>query len=188
MNYSTIKTFDISNGIGVRTSIFLSGCSIHCRGCFNHEAWSYDYGTLFTQATIDYILETLNSDNIAGLSILGGEPLDPRNRFGVFQLIQAVKTTYPDKDIWLWTGYLWDDLFDAIVTEKDPNAVLLNILGNVDIIVDGPFDENQQEVGLRFRGSANQRILDARASFEAQVPVLWHDDPLFDYHDWRAHA
>lgn len=148
MNYGLIKKTDISNGEGVRVSLFVSGCRRHCKGCFNQETWDFDYGSPFTYDTINEICEALDKPYIKGLSILGGEPLDPLNIPWVETLIFCVKSKFGDtKDIWLYTGYQYDEVKD------------LDLMYWIDVLVDGPFIEEQKDISLRFRGSRNQRIL-----------------------------
>ena len=182
MNYAEIKYNDIANGIGVRTSLFVSGCSHHCKGCFNEIAWDYNYGEEFTNDILDNILNSLKPDYIAGLSILGGEPLDPKNAFDVASIAIAVKNHYPEKDIWLYTGYNFDDIYklyqDIINISVFPRhncrqyvfncrkyAFYLSlILNSIDVLVDGKFEEDKKDITLKFRGSSNQRIIDVKQS------------------------
>lgn len=175
MNYAEIKYNDIANGVGVRTSLFVSGCSHHCKGCFNEIAWDYNYGEEFTNDILDNILNSLKPDYIAGLSILGGEPLDPKNAFDVALITMAVKNHYPEKDIWLYTGYNFDDIYklyqDIINISVFPRhncrqyAFYLSlILNSIDVLVDGKFEEDKKDITLKFRGSSNQRIIDVKQS------------------------
>lgn len=191
MKYSEIKLFDIANGTGVRTSIFVSGCRRHCKGCFNSKAWSFYSGQTFDQDTIKYILDSLSNSYIDGLSILGGEPLEPENCSEVLNLIEQVRNLYSDKSIWLWTGFRFEDLVNEY-NEKNPDTIEVaklrhSILKHIDILVDGEFIEDKKEVGLRFRGSSNQRILDSKKSIANESPILWNDDPLFDNHLWPGY-
>ena len=183
MNYSEIKTFDIANGIGVRTSLFVSGCRNKCPGCFNSETWDFNSGKKFTQETINYILKTLEPDYIDGLSILGGEPLEPENQTDILNLVRQVKSEYPDKDIWLWTGFTWHDIFFNINCRAcaiPSHAIMYAI----DVLVDGPFEEDKKNLLLRFAGSENQRIIDVKKSLEDGHIVEWLDDPVFAKHSW----
>ena len=152
MRYGKINKTDIANGPGVRVSIFVSGCRNRCKGCFNPETWDFNYGEEFTRKTIDEILNALSPDYIAGLSILGGDPFEPENISGVVALCMIVKKVYPDKSIWVYTGYHYEDL------------KYLSVMGYIDVLVDGPFIEAQKDFRLRFRGSRNQRIIDVQAS------------------------
>lgn len=171
MHYSQIKVYDIANGVGVRTSLFVSGCSRHCPGCFNSETWDYDHGSIFDKSTVKYILDTLKPDYIAGLSVLGGEPLDDKNRGEVLNLIRAVKQAYPQKDIWMWTGYIFDEL-------ELYDETIWNILSNIDVLVDGPYEESNYDILARFRGSTNQRIIDIPKTLENKKVVIWTDGPV----------
>lgn len=183
MNYSNIKTFDIANGIGVRTSLFVSGCRNRCEDCFNSGAWSFDSGKPFTQETIDYICKTLEPEYIDGLSILGGEPLEPENQSAVLSLINQVKTMYPNKQIWMWTGFKWYDILNNKTCRACTEITNL-ILKKIDILVDGPFIESEKDLLLRFRGSSNQRIIDVQQTLKEGHVVLWKDDEIFETHEW----
>lgn len=150
MNYSKLIFFDVANGPGIRISLFVSGCNIHCNGCFNKEAWDFNYGKRFTDDTIDYIIKHLSKNYYKGLTILGGEPMDERNQEGVWNLIYQVReniNTY-DKSIWLYTGYEQDKIPQTEFTKQ--------IIENVNVVVSGPFDENKLDKSGKFRGSTNQ--------------------------------
>ena len=170
MNYATIKNCDIANGPGVRVSLFVSGCTHRCPGCFNEVAWDFDYGEPFTQETVDYILGLLKPDYIQGLTLLGGEPFDPRNQGTVVELLRQVKKTYPDKSIWAFSGYLFEK--DILSGRLGDTGEYLSYL---DVLVDGPFVESKKNLSLRFRGSENQRLIDVPASLAAGETVLWQD-------------
>lgn len=173
MNYAEIKNCDIANGPGVRVSLFVSGCTHRCKGCFNQIAWDFDYGTPFTKQTVDDILQMLRPDYIAGLTLLGGEPFEPENQKGLLNLVQQVKQQYPNKTIWAFSGYLFDrDILPGRL--GDPN-VTRALIRCVDVLVDGPFIEAQKDLMLRFRGSRNQRLIDVPASLEQGEVVLWKD-------------
>lgn len=164
MNYADIKTVDIQDGTGVRVSIYVSGCHFHCKGCHNKEAWDFNYGKKFDDSTIDYILELMDRDYIAGLSILGGEPLEPVNQQGLVPLVQKVKEKFPDKTIWCYTGYDFDkDVLGKMYKEFTYTKELIN---NIDIMVDGEFIEEKKLADLKFRGSTNQRKIDVKASIQ----------------------
>jgi len=156
MRYSSIRKIDISNGPGIRVSLFTQGCAIHCKGCFNSEIWDYEGGNEWTSDTKKYLLELCNKPQIAGLSILGGEPLSPQNFDELTDLCANFKKRFPHKTIWLWTGYTFETL----------NASQLAMLKYIDIIVDGPWREDLGDFTLKYRGSSNQRILDAQKSIE----------------------
>ena len=152
MNYSKIKNLDISNGDGVRVSLFVSGCRHHCKGCFNSETWDFNHGETYTEDVQNHILDLMEPETIHGLSILGGEPLDELNQEDVCGLIESVKSRFPDKNIWLWTGYTYGkDIPETRYTSK--------ILSNIDILVDGEFKEELKVPNLKYRGSTNQRVI-----------------------------
>lgn len=152
MNFGNIKNYDIANGSGIRVSLFVSGCRIHCPECFNKCAQNFNYGAKFTEETEKYIIQLLKPHYIQGLTILGGEPFEPENQRGLINLIKKVKTIYPYKTIWMYTGYTIDTMPRTEVTEE--------ILKNIDVLVDGPFIAAQKNLSLAFRGSNNQRIID----------------------------
>ncbi|MGN0465344.1 MAG: anaerobic ribonucleoside-triphosphate reductase activating protein [Lachnospiraceae bacterium] len=157
MNYGAIKKYDIANGPGVRVSLFVSGCRHHCKGCFNAETWDFHYGKLYTKETEQEILEALKPDYIAGLTVLGGEPFEPENQVEVVKLLKKVRETYPHKNIWCYTGYLYD--VDLIEGGKVYTEVTNEMLSYIDILVDGEFIEELKDLRLEFRGSKNQRII-----------------------------
>ena len=184
MNYAEIKTFDIANGVGVRTTLFVSGCRHRCRGCFNAEAWDFEAGEPFTQAVADEILHSLEPTYVTGLSILGGEPLEPENQEVLAPFLERVCTAAPDKTIWMWTGFTWEELTQQITrADTDKKYRVLNCL---DVLVDGRFVEAQKDITLRFRGSANQRIIDVQRSIDEARPVAWQDEALFATHWWTS--
>ena len=170
MNYATIKNCDIANGPGVRVSLFVSGCTHHCPGCFNQVAWDFDYGQPFTQETIDKILNMLRPSFIRGLTLLGGEPFEPQNQAGVVELLRQVKRELPEKTVWAYSGYLFDrDILSGRLGDTR------EYLSYVDVLVDGPFIEEKKNLSLRFRGSENQRIIDVPASLAAGTIIPWQD-------------
>lgn len=173
MNYATIKNCDIANGPGVRVSLFVSGCTHHCRGCFNEIAWDFNYGQPFTQQTIDQILEMLKPAYIKGITLLGGEPFEPQNQPALVELLRQIKSAYPEKTVWAYSGYLFDK---HILPGKlgDP-AVTRELISYLDVLVDGPFILEQKNLSLRFRGSSNQRLIHVPASLERGEVVLWED-------------
>ena len=170
MNYATIKPRDIANGPGIRVSLFVSGCTHRCPGCFNEEAWDFGFGQPFDQSTIDEILEHLAPDYVKGLTLLGGEPFEPRNQPAIVELLRQVKKTYPDKSIWAFSGYLFEK--DILSGRLGDTGEYLSYL---DVLVDGPFVESKKNLSLRFRGSENQRLIDVPASLAAGETVLWQD-------------
>lgn len=173
MNYATIKNCDIANGPGVRVSLFVSGCTHRCKGCFNEVAWDFNYGEPFTQNTIDTILDMLAPAHIRGLTLLGGEPFEPQNQSAIVELLRQVKEKYPQKSIWAFSGYLFDK--DILSGRLAPWEITQEYLSYLDVLVDGPFVESKKNLSLRFRGSENQRLIDVPASLAAGEVVLWQD-------------
>jgi len=170
MNYAQLKKRDIANGTGVRVSLFVSGCTHHCKGCFNPETWDFDYGKPFDKETENELLTYLKPDYIRGLSVLGGEPMEPENQKALLPFIRRVKETYPEKDIWIYSGYTFE-------TELNGNGAAVcdetaEILSYTDVLVDGEFMEDRKNLRLHFRGSDNQRIIDVRASLETGKTVV----------------
>ena len=174
MHYATIKNCDIANGPGVRVSLFVSGCTRHCPDCFNTVAWDFDYGEPFTEETVEKLVQMLSPDYIRGLTILGGEPMEPQNQPGVLELVRAVRKALPHKSIWCYTGYV---LEEHLLSGKlcDPETVTLPLLRCLDVLVDGPFIAAQKDLSLSFRGSRNQRLLDMPKTLEKGEAVLWND-------------
>lgn len=157
MKYADIKEFDVANGPGIRVSLFVSGCRHACKGCFNYEAWDFNYGKDYTTETQKYILNLLDRDFIKGISLLGGEPLEPENQKYVAELIKEVKTKLPKKDIWLYTGFTYEQVMNEMVG-KLPHT--WDIVKNINVMVDGKFDIDLLNLRLQFRGSSNQRLID----------------------------
>lgn len=155
MHYGEIITNDTANGPGIRLSLFVSGCTFHCKGCFNEKTWDFNYGRPFTNDTLQFIIDELKKPQYDGITILGGEPLHPNNRKKVTDIIYAVKNLFPEKTIWVYTGYEYKQLMKS--SDKD----LLYILANIDTLVDGPFIESEKDITLSFRGSRNQHIIPA---------------------------
>ena len=170
MNYAAIKWADVANGPGVRVSLFVSGCTHRCPGCFNEEAQDFSYGKPFTDAEEEQILDALGFQPIRGLSLLGGEPFEPDNQRALLPFLRRVKEKCPQKEIWCYSGYTLEELWKDSRARCECTDEMLSL---IDILVDGPFVEAEKDLGLRFRGSANQRILDVPASMEAHAPVLW---------------
>ena len=174
MNYADIKRCDVANGEGVRVSLFVSGCTHHCEECFNKEAWDFNYGKPFTEKEIDTIMEYLKPGYVAGLSLLGGEPMEPSNQEGILPLLRRVKETYPEKNIWCYTGYLFDkDILDRMCQESE---ITKEIVSYLDIVVDGEFVVKQKNLKVNFRGSDNQRIIDVKRSLETGQIVHWEGE------------
>ena len=173
MNYAVIKNCDIANGPGVRVSLFVSGCTHRCKGCFNEVAWDFAYGEPFTQQTIDMILKMLAPAHIKGLTLLGGEPFEPQNQEPIVDLLRQVKEKYPEKSIWAFSGYLMDK--DILAGRLGPWEVTEEFLRYLDVLVDGPFVEAKKDLTLRFRGSSNQRLIDVPATLIKGEIMLWED-------------
>ena len=170
MNFGTIKKNDIANGEGVRVSLFVSGCTHHCRNCFNEEAWDFSYGNPFTPETEEEMLDALSPDYINGLTLLGGEPFEPENQRALLPFLKRVRERFPEKDIWCYTGYLMDK--ELLEESRARCEVTDRMLGMIDVLVDGRFVEGLKDISLPFRGSSNQRIIDVRASLENSGIVM----------------
>ena len=160
MRYNKIRKMDISNGPGVRISIFMQGCAFHCKNCFNPETWDFKGGKEFTDDTINRVLDLVDKEYIAGLSILGGEPMHPSNIEGTTKLAKAFKEKYPDKTLWVWSGFTFEDLSDK------------EVLKYVDVLVDGQFKTDLFDPRLKWRGSSNQRVIDVKESLKKNKVVL----------------
>ena len=171
MHYATIKKFDIANGEGVRVSIFVSGCSHKCPGCFNDIAWPFEYGEEFTKETEDEIIEACRNTYIRGLSLLGGEPLEKKNQLGLISLIRRFKKEFPNKDIWCYSGYLFDK--DIVNPESSiQTEVTRELIESIDVLVDGKFVLALKDISLKFKGSSNQRVIDVKESLKQNKVVL----------------
>lgn len=175
MNYSEIKFNDIANGAGVRTSLFVSGCRHRCDGCFNSVAWSFDAGSPFTMRTLIDVLKSLDSPYVNGISVLGGEPLEPENQWDVWNILYTVLYPHPEKDTWMWTGFTWEELMGNGCRACSDPEMLRRVLRLVDVLVDGPFVKELYDPMLRFRGSSNQRIIDVPKTLESGEVCLWDD-------------
>lgn len=169
MNYAKIKTVDVANGPGIRVSLFVSGCTHHCKGCFNEEAQDFSYGQLFTKVEEEKVIQALAPTYIRGLSLLGGEPFEPDNQRALLSLLQQVKLVYPNKDIWCYSGYTLEELWQPSRARCECTDEMLFL---IDVLVDGPFIEDMKDLSLRFRGSSNQRIIDVPVSIEHHIPIL----------------
>ena len=174
MNYAKIKSRDVANGTGVRVSLFVSGCTHHCKNCFNKEAWDFNYGNEFTEKEEKQILQDLSPDYISGLSLLGGEPFEYPNQQGLAPLVKKVKNQYPDKKIWCYTGYKFDE--DILGKMAPKYECTKEMLSNIDYLVDGQFVEELKSPKLKFNGSSNQRIIDVQKSLAQNKIVLWEED------------
>ena len=173
MNYATIKWCDIANGEGVRVSLFVSGCTHHCKNCFNEVAWDFSYGNSFDEETQEKILKELDPDYIAGLSLLGGEPFEPQNQEGLLPFVKRVKEAYPNKTIWCYTGFILNPK-KGILMEKHKNTPFTKeLMKLIDVLVDGPYIEELKDIRLKFRGSSNQRVIDVKKTLESKKIVLY---------------
>ena len=171
MNYADIKKIDVANGEGVRVSLFVSGCNHHCKGCFNQCAWDFNYGKEFDQHVQDVLIEESNSPFIQGFTFLGGEPMEVANQKALRPFIERIRKELPDKDIWIYSGYTYEELTDPNNERcygKDTDA----ILAMTDVLVDGRFDWQKKDITLRFKGSSNQRVIDIPATRESGNIVL----------------
>lgn len=173
MYYGTIKNCDIANGPGVRVTLFVSGCTNHCPGCFQPETWSFTYGEPFTDETQKKLLDMLAPDYINGLTLLGGDPFEPENQRALLPFLRRVKEAYPNKTVWAFSGFLYEDMLTAgchahcEVTEE--------LLRLIDVLVDGPFVEEKKDIALRFRGSSNQRMIDLNLTRQSGSITIWSD-------------
>ncbi len=170
MNYAAIKKRDIANGPGVRVTLFVSGCTHHCPGCFNADTWDFSYGAPFTRDVEDELLDMLNSDYVAGLSLLGGEPFEPCNQRALVPFLRRVKERYPKKTVWCYSGYTLEELTGESRARCEVTDEMLSML---DVLVDGEFVLAKKNIRLRFRGSENQRLIDLNATREKGEIVLW---------------
>ena len=181
MNYATIKNHDIANGLGVRVSLFVSGCTHHCKGCFNPETWDFNYGNEFTEEVQQEVISALAPDYISGLSLLGGEPFEPSNQASLVPFLKKVKELYPEKDIWCYSGYNFES--DMLTGKLGDASVTDEMLSYIDILVDGEFVEGLKDISLRFKGSSNQRIIDVQQSLKTDTLVLWGEEANIDRKD-----
>lgn len=174
MFFSEVKNCDIANGPGVRVSLFVSGCTHHCKGCFNEMTWDFEYGRPFTKEDEERILDMLEPDYIAGLTLLGGEPLEHVNQQGLLPLLREIKKRFPEKSIWCYTGYTFEkDVLDTFCNQFRETREFLNYL---DVLVDGEFQLDKKNISLRFKGSENQRIILVRESLECGRTILWDEN------------
>ena len=169
MNYAAIKPRDIANGPGVRVSLFVSGCTHHCKDCFNPEAWDFDYGEPFDRAVMERIVTMMQPQYICGITYLGGEPFDARNQAGLLELTQLLRARMPEKSIWAFTGYVYDRNLPRVAGVTDA------LLAELDVLVDGPFIAERKNLSLRFRGSENQRLIDMPQTLKTGAVVLWDE-------------
>lgn len=169
MNYGEIKKYDIANGHGIRVSLFVSGCTHHCKNCFNQATWDFNYGKPFTKETEEEILKALKPDYITGLTLIGGEPMETQNQKALLPFVKKVREAFPNKDIWCYTGYVYEELLNESRARCEVTDELLSF---IDVLVDGPYIEANRNISLKFRGSENQRIIDLNKSSKDNI-VLW---------------
>lgn len=181
MYYGEIKKFDIADGPGVRVSLFVSGCTHHCKGCFNPDTWDFTFGNEYTAATEREIIKALEPDYIDGLTLLGGEPMEKVNQRGLLPLLKKVKKLYPAKTIWCYTGYILET--ELLSDSKARCECTDELLSIIDVLVDGEFIEEQKNISLRFRGSSNQRIIDMKNTLSSGKTVIWSDNPFYEKHE-----
>lgn len=170
MNYGAIKKCDIANGVGVRTVLFVSGCTHHCKGCFQPETWNFDYGERYTKETEDEIIESLRPDYVDGITLLGGEPFEPENQRELVKLLRRIKKELPQKTVWSFSGYTYEELTGDSRAACEVTKEMLSML---DVLVDGEFVEAKRNISLRFRGSENQRLIDMNKTRKEGKIVLW---------------
>lgn len=170
MNYGAIKKCDIANGVGVRTVLFVSGCTHHCKGCFQPETWNFDYGERYTKETEDEIIESLRPDYVDGITLLGGEPFEPENQRELVKLLRRIKKELPQKTVWSFSGYTYEELTGDSRAVCEVTNEMLSML---DVLVDGEFVEAKRNISLRFRGSENQRLIDMNKTRKEGRIVLW---------------
>ena len=173
MNYATLKPVDIANGPGVRVSLFVSGCTHRCKGCFNEEAWDFQFGKPFTQEVQEQLLSSLDHDYIEGLTLLGGEPMEPSNQEALLPFIRAVRERLPQKTIWCFTGYDFEK--DILGRMMEASSVTRELIPLFDVMVDGKFVAEKRNLSLKFRGSENQRVLNVKKSLEEKQAV-WMEE------------
>ena len=171
MKYANIKYYDVANGPGVRTSLFVSGCTHRCEGCFNEIAWDFNYGDEFDASIIDVILDSVKEDHIAGITLLGGEPMEKENQAELIKLLRQFKKLYPEKTVWCYTGYTYEE--DFIQGARAYTEVTKEFLKLTDVLVDGKFIISLMDIRLKFRGSSNQRIIDMNETRKNDRIILW---------------
>ena len=177
MNYAAIKKVDIANGPGVRVTLFVSGCTHHCKECFQPETWDFQYGQLFDETVEDQLLKALAPDYIRGLTLLGGEPFEPANQRRLVSFLRKVRLQYPDKDIWCFSGYVWEELTGQETgTGRARCEVTDEMLSLIDVLVDGEFELENKDITLQFRGSSNQRLIRVAESRKQDKIIWWTSD------------
>ena len=176
MYYADIKKADVANGVGVRVSVFVSGCTHHCKDCFNKQAWDFHYGNEFTEREIEKVVNLMDHSYVSGLTLLGGEPFEHVNQQGLLPLVKKVKEKFPNKNIWCYSGYTFEkDIIERMCKEWKETPELLSY---IDVLVDGEFQEDKKDIKLKFRGSSNQRIIDVKKSLKNNKTVLFDQGNL----------
>ena len=184
MNYANIKFNDTANGPGVRTVVFVSGCRVRCQGCFNEEAWDFAAGEPFDDKVRQRVWESIDHPWVRGITILGGEPFEPENQAELVPFLRETRRRFPKKDIWCFSGYVFDrDLLPENGRRHVPGLTRA-LIECLDVLVDGPYIAAEHDITLRFRGSANQRVIDVPASLAAGRAVLWQDEDVYASHSW----
>ena len=173
MHYGALKKFDIANGEGIRTSLFVSGCRNRCKNCFQPETWDFNYGRPFDEEAKKEIFDSMRSSSVRGITILGGEPMEPENQREILPLLREFREKFPDKTVWLFTGNLYEELTGTLGEHPKCLDITAELLSLVDILVDGRFEEEKKRLGLRFRGSSNQRIIDVKKSLLERKVILF---------------
>ncbi len=173
MYYGNIKNYDIADGEGVRVTLFCSGCTNYCEGCFQPETWDFCYGKEYTKDTEDYLIQLLTNPNIQGLTLLGGDPFEPSNQKAIIPLLRRMKDELPEKDIWAYTGFIYN--LDLVKGGRKYTDVTDEMLSYIDVLVDGPFVIDEKDLSLYFRGSRNQRVIDMKKTLKEHKVILYHD-------------
>ncbi len=172
MNYGNIKYHDVADGIGIRTTLFVSGCTHRCKGCFQPETWDFNYGEPYTEEVEERILDTMKEPFVHGLTVLGGEPFEPSNQKQIVKLFRKMRERYPNKTIWCYSGYTWEELNGS---SRARCEVTDEMISYIDVLVDGEFVESLRNLLLKFKGSSNQRVIDVKKTLEAGKVILWDD-------------
>ena len=186
MYYGALKKFDIANGEGIRTSLFVSGCRNRCKNCFQPETWDFNYGRPFDEEAKKEIFDSMRSSSVRGITVLGGEPMEPENQREILPFLREFRERFPDKTVWLFTGNLYEELTGALGEHPKCLDITAELLSLVDILVDGRFEEEKKRLGLRFRGSSNQRIIDMNKTRATGEIVIWDGCKLDKNYDTLA--
>lgn len=173
MHYGNIKYYDIADGEGVRVTLFCSGCTNRCEGCFQPETWDFCYGKEYTKETEDQLIQMLTNPNIQGLTLLGGDPFEPSNQRTLITLLRRVKQELPTKDVWAYTGFVYEQ--DLLEGQRKHTEVTDEMLSYIDVLVDGPFVIDEKDISLYFRGSTNQRVIDMPKTLKSGSVVIYHE-------------